>query len=78
MDKLLKNEKIDGQRFSYRLLFNHTNINSKTNKEIGNLAKDVDIAIEQEKFLNQDIHQCLQHLTSNIGEIIETIRNDGL
>ena len=78
MDKLLKNEKIDGQRFSYRLLFNRTNINSKTNKEIGNLAKDVDIAIEQEKFLNQDIHQCLQHLTSNIGKIIETIRNDGL
>ena len=76
MDRLLNNEKVGNVRFSYDLLRNRTGINSKTNKAIGDLAESVETAIEQEKNLNQDIHLCLERLTSNIGKIIEMIRAD--
>ena len=75
-EKLLKNEKTGRMRLSYSLLLKRTGINSKSNRAIGNLAENVDIAIEQEKRLNQDIHACLGQLTSNIGSIIEMIRSD--
>ncbi|MEG1638451.1 MAG: hypothetical protein RR274_02835, partial [Erysipelotrichaceae bacterium] len=51
-----------------------TGMNSKTNSNIGNLAKDVDRAIKQEKLLNQDLNLCLKKITSNIGSIIEEIK----
>ena len=35
----------------------------------------VDIAIEQEKILNQDIHDCRGKISCNIGQIIENIRS---
>ena len=76
IEQLLKNEKVGNKRFSYNLLLNRTGINSKTNKAIGELANNVDIAIKQEKLLNQDLSQCIGHLTSNIGKIIEMIRSD--
>lgn len=47
-----------------------------TNKEVGNLAIDVHIAIEQEKNLNNDIENYAGKITSNIGEIIQNIMND--
>lgn len=75
-EQLLKNEKTGNMRFSYSLLLKRTGINSKKNEEIGNLAEKVDIAIEQEKRLNQDAHACLGQLTSNIGSIIEMICAD--
>lgn len=50
-------------------------INSKKNSEIGNLAEKVEIAICQEMNLNQDERQCSGQITSNIGKIIEEIRN---
>lgn len=75
-EKLLKNEKTGRMRFSYSLLLKRTGINSKSNRAIGNLAENADIAIEQEKHLNQDIHACLGQLTSNIGSIIEMIKSD--
>ena len=75
-EQLLKNEKTGNMRFSYSLLLKRTGINSKKNEEIGNLAEKVDIAIEQEKRLNQDAHACLGQLTSNIGSIIEMICTD--
>ena len=35
-----------------------------------------EIAIEQEKKINEDIHQCKGQITCNIGQIIDDIRND--
>ena len=67
---------IRNQRFIYSLLLKRTGINSKKNSEIGKLAAGVRIAIEQEKKLNQDIHDCHGKITSNVGEIIEGIMED--
>lgn len=51
-------------------------MNSKKNPNIGNLAQDVLCAISEEKKINQDIHNCKGIITSNIGQIIETIINE--
>ena len=75
-ERLIRNEKVGNMRLSYLLLQNRTGINSKTNKSIGELAEKVEIAIKQEKRLNQDVHRCLGQLTSCIGSIIEMIRSD--
>lgn len=62
--------------FIYRLLLQKTGMNSKKNQAIGDLANNVEIAIEQEKKINQDIHNCKGKITSNIGEVIQKIRED--
>ena len=51
-------------------------INPKKNSAIGELAKNIEIAIEQEKKINEDIHQCKGQITCNIGRIIDEIRKD--
>ena len=60
----------------YKLLLARTGINPKKNSAIGELAKNIEIAIEQEKKINEDIHQCKGQITCNIGRIIDEIRND--
>lgn len=75
-EAIIKNEKVGNQRFIYKLLLNRTGINSKKNSEIGELAKFVDVAIEQEKKVNQDIRNCKGKITCNIGMIIDSIRKD--
>ncbi len=75
-EEIIKNEKIGRQTFIYKLLLNKTGINSKKNPQIGELAKNVDRAVLQEKKINQDIHKCKGMLTCNIGKIIGSIRND--
>lgn len=75
-DEIVRNEKVGNQRFISNLLLTKTGINAKTNKNIGNLALNVDIAIEQEKKINEDINSCKGMLTCNIGKIIEGIRAD--
>lgn len=74
-DKILENRKEDGRRFIDRLFSQKSGMNSKTNPKIGDLALDVDVAIEQEQKLNQDIDQCHGKLTCNIGKIISDIRS---
>lgn len=74
--KIIKNEKEGNQTFIYKLLLSKTGINSKKNSQIGELAEKVDIAIMQEKKMNEDIHDCKGKITCNIGKIIESIRND--
>lgn len=76
VEAILKNEKEGNQRYIYTLLHSRTHMNSKKNKKIGDLAKKVDIAIEQEKKLNQDVHSALGSITCNIGSIIQAIRED--
>lgn len=75
-EAIIKNEKDGNQTFIYKLLLDKTGINSKRNAQIGELAEKVDVAILQEKKINQDIHQCKGKITCNIGKIIESIRND--
>ena len=77
-EEIIRNEKVGNQRFIYSLLLKRTGINSKKNSEIGKLAADVRIAIEQERKLNQDIHDCHGKITSNVGKIIEGIMDDGI
>lgn len=76
LEELLKKENLGNHGLAYKLLHQQTNINSKTNEDIGNLAEYVKIAIEEEKFLNQDSHCCKGNVTSNIGVIIYNIMND--
>ncbi len=49
-EQIIQNEKKDGhQTFIYKLLLARTGINPKKNSSIGELAKNIEIAIEQEK-----------------------------
>lgn len=73
---ILENKKIGKMRPCQKLLSESTGINSKKNEHIGDLVKNVDIAIKQEKMLNQDSDHYLTKLTSNIASIIEKIRNE--
>ena len=75
-EEIIRNQKAGNQRFIYKLLLARTGINPKKNSDIGELAKKVDVAIEQEKKINEDIHMCKGKVTCNIGKIIEEIRND--
>jgi hypothetical protein len=60
----------------YNLLHDLTGMNSKKNSKIGDLAENVQIAIAQEKQVNQDIHDVKGKVTSNIASIIENIIKD--
>lgn len=51
-------------------------MNSKENPSVGQLAEHIDLAIAQEEKLNQDIDDAIGKLTSNIGKIIQMIRNE--
>lgn len=75
-DQIIKNEKDGNQTFIYKLLLARTGMNPKKNSAIGELAKNVDIAVAQERKINEDIHECKGKVTCNIGKIIEDIRND--
>jgi len=68
----------DRNRYShaYFVLLELTGMNAKKNPEIGNLAENVLVAIEQEKNLNQDIHNLKGSVSSNVGKIIEEIINE--
>ncbi len=63
-------------KYPYNMLRDITGMNSKKNPKIGELAENVHIAIEQEKWVNQDIHNVKGKVTSNIASIIEMIIQD--
>ena len=70
---------MDGKgRYShaYNVLLELTGMNAKKNSDIGNLADKVLIAIDQEKMINQDIHNIKGKVSSNIGKIIKEIINE--
>jgi hypothetical protein len=62
--------------YAYKALLDATGMNAKRNANIGNLADHVMIAIEQERLINQDIHELKGKVSSNIGLIIEKIINE--
>ncbi len=53
-----------------------TGMNPKTNSKVGELAKNVKVAIAQEKMINQDIRNIKGVVSSNVGKIIEEIINE--
>lgn len=61
---------------AYNVLLEITGMNAKKNPEIGQLADNVLLAIEQEKLINQNIHEIKGKVSSNIGAIIESIINE--
>jgi hypothetical protein len=63
-------------KYAYNIVKDVTGINTKRNKQIGKYAKDVWIAINQEKHINQNIHQIKGKVSSNIGRVIESIIQD--
>ena len=73
--EILQNQKENGRRFISQLFSKKSGMNSKKNPKIGTLAKNIDIAIAQEKHLNQDHHKCIGTLTCNIGKIIQEIKD---
>lgn len=77
LDKFFLQENLGGKKsLCYQLLSKATNMNAKKNQNIGMLAEYVDVAIRQEKNINEDIHRCKGKLTCNVGRIIEMIRED--
>ena len=70
---ILNNQKIGNKRPCEYYLWQQTNMNSKKNPLIGDLSKELLMAIEQEKYLNQDKEMCLEKISSNIGQILEKI-----
>ena len=83
-EKYIKNHEDDfmtpdehgSYRKAYDVLRKNTNMNSKRNARIGELAKDIWVAIEQERYINQDVYAVKGKVSSNIGKIIEAIMND--
>lgn len=75
-EDFLKTDEKGKYSHAYHILRELTGMNAKKNPEIGNLAEKVLVAIEQEKKINQDIHQLKGKVSSNVGAIIETILNE--
>lgn len=63
---------------AHTILKERAGVDSKSNTAIGKLAEFVTIAIEEERFLNQDINDCKGKITSNIGQIIDDILHDSV
>lgn len=76
VELILDNKKVGKRRYIAKLFSDTSGMNPKENPAVGNLAEHIDIAIGQEECLNQDIEQAVGRLTSNIGAIIQMIRND--
>lgn len=75
-DQILENKKIGKKRYVGKLFSDKSGMNSKENPSVGQLAEHIDLAIAQEEMLNQDIDDAIGKLTSNIGKIIQMIRNE--
>ncbi len=58
---------------AYKVLLEATGMNAKKNAAIGHLAEHVMLAIQQERLINQDVHQIKGKISSNVGLVIETI-----
>ncbi len=74
--RILEPDQNGSYKKAFDVLSGVTNMNAKTNRRIVILAENVKVAIEQEKQINQNIHDCKGRITSNIGLIIEQIMNE--
>ena len=76
VEEILCNKKTGKRRYMAALFTDKSGMNPKENPAVGDLAENIDIATEQEKQLNQDIHKAMGNLTSNVAAIIQQIRDD--
>jgi hypothetical protein len=74
---ILENKKIGKRRYIAKRFTDISGMNPKENSAVGDLVNRIDVAITQEKMLNQDITNAIGFITCNIGKIIEDIRKDG-
>lgn len=74
--ELLENRKVGQRRFAQVLFTETYGMNPKSNPKIGSLVGNVLTAIEEERNLNRCMDACLTTLTSTVGKIIETIKDD--
>ena len=77
-DKFFELDEKKRYRYPYNVLLEAAGMNSKKNSKIGDLVENVAIAIEKEKYINQDIHDVKGVVSSNIASIIEGIIADRL
>lgn len=75
-DKFFELDERKRYRHPYNVLLEVTGMNAKKNSRIGDLAENVAVAIEQEKCIEQDIHNMKGVVSSNIASIIEGIIAD--
>lgn len=76
-DIILRNPK-EGKKRRYidKLFSSVSKMNAKQNPEVGKLAERLDIAISEECNVNQDIQKAIGQITSNVGKVIQSIRDD--
>ncbi len=74
--EILDNDFVGNKRYVSKLFTDVTQMNAKKNRGIADLTENLEIAIKQEKKLNQNVNCCIGKLTSNIGKIISDIQND--
>lgn len=76
-ENIIKNDWVSSKvRYVEKVFRNKSKMRPKKDSDIGELAVNVLIAIEQEKELNNDIYNCKGIITSNIGVIIQSIIDD--
>jgi len=69
----LENKRVSNQHtFLSKLLSDKFHMNPKTGMKFSKFKDRVRHAIEQEKFLEQDLYKLENKIGSNIGKIIET------
>ncbi|MBN2222136.1 MAG: RloB domain-containing protein [Vallitaleaceae bacterium] len=76
-DRLFDNEKVSSSHtFASRLFSEISGINPKSGTFFNKLKAGIDLAIEQEKVLEQDILRMTTKIGSNVGALIEQMRED--
>lgn len=75
-EEIIKNEKVGNQRYIRHLFTTVSGINPKKNRKVGDLAINIQNAINEERKINEDIHDCKGKVTCNIAKIIDDIRNN--
>lgn len=73
---ILKNEWVGEKRFVGHLFTEVSGWDAKKRKIIGSLAEKIDIAIEEEKHINENPFDCQGEITCNIAKLIDDIRHD--
>lgn len=76
-DKLFDNEKVSrAHSFASNLFSEISGVNPKSGSFFNKLKAGIDLAVEQEKALEQDILRMATEIGSNVGVLIERMRED--
>lgn len=77
--EIVENGHAPGSRRRYieKLASDELGMNPKSNRHIGDLAANFEVALVAEKRLNQDPDLAVGHLTSNIAKTIQGVIDDG-